>query len=329
MKRKRWIAAFAAEGALCAGLTLLLRGDALLNAGLLAFPFAQVGAGLRALSLLGGAWNVLAIVLYAALSLLPAICFAALCRKRKPFAEDGLLILTSLTLFGILWAAVNPAWLARNWPAGRTLGISMLGGVFYSEIIAYAVLRLLRVSAAADAKALRRYVRWMLALLGAAFVYGAFGGGVQTLLTALEQLQAGNTADALHMEPGGSAGAGLLWTQAALVVRYLVDASSSLLSIRVILEALRLLAAQDSGNMELASECASKIAGKSAQALRFALLSGLAVNLLQVLLAKQLRNIALDVSLPLGSVMLCLAALLLARLMQENRKLREDNDLFI
>ena len=88
MKKRRWIAAFAAEGVLCAGLTLLLNGSAAADAGLMAFPFAQIGAGLRALSLMGGVRNVLAIMLYAAVSLLPAGLLAAVCRKRKPVAED-------------------------------------------------------------------------------------------------------------------------------------------------------------------------------------------------------------------------------------------------
>ena len=46
MKERRWIAAFAAEGVLCAGLTLLLNGSAA-SAGLMAFPFAQSRTDLR------------------------------------------------------------------------------------------------------------------------------------------------------------------------------------------------------------------------------------------------------------------------------------------
>ena len=133
MKERRWIAAFAAEGVLCAGLTLLLNGSAAADAGLMAFPFAQIGAGLRALSLMGGVRNVLAIMLYAAVSLLPVGLLAAVCRKRKPVGEDGLLLLMSVTLFGTLWAAVNPAWLAQRWFAGKTLGLPMLGGILYTE----------------------------------------------------------------------------------------------------------------------------------------------------------------------------------------------------
>ena len=328
MKEKRWIAAFAAEGVLCAGLTLLLNGSTAADAGLLAFPFAQVGAGLRALSLLGGVWNVLAIVLYAAVSLLPAGFFAAVCRKRRPACEDWLLLLMSVTLFGTLWAAVNPAWLARRWFAGKTLGLPMLGGLVYAEIIVYTILRLLRTAGAANARALRRYVRWVLAALAAVLVYAAFGSSLRELLASLMQLREGNSAD-MQQTWNTGAGPSLLWTQAMLIVRYLVDAASALLGVRVILEALRLLAAQDGGDPAQASECASRIAERSAQTLRFTLLAGLAVNLAQVLLMRQLRSIALNVSLPLGTVALCLAALLLARLMQENRKLREDNDLFI
>lgn len=328
MKERRWIAAFAAEGVLCAGLTLLLNGSAAADAGLMAFPFAQIGAGLRALSLMGGVRNVLAIMLYAAVSLLPAGLLAAACRKRKPVGEDGLLLLMSVTLFGTLWAAVNPAWLAQRWFAGKTLGLPMLGGLLYAEVIAYAILRLLRIAGAADARALRRYVRWVLAAIATVLVYAAFGSSLRELLASLTQLREGNSANMPQIWNTG-AGPSLLWTQAMLAIRYLIDAASALLGVGVILEALRLLAAQDGGDPVQASECASRIAERSAQTLRFTLLAGLAVNLAQVLLARQLRSIALNVSLPLGTVALCLAALLLARLMQENRKLREDNDLFI
>ena len=44
---------------------------------------------------------------------------------------------------------------------------------------------------------------------------------------------------------------------------------------------------------------------------------------------KRLRSAALTVTLPLVPLAFCLAALILARLVQENRKLRADNDLFI
>ena len=311
MKERRWIAAFAAEGVLCAGLTLLLNGSAAADAGLMAFPFAQIGAGLRALSLMGGVRNVLAIMLYVAVSLLPAGLLAAVCRKRKPVCEDGLL-----------------AWLAQRWFAGKTLGLPMLGGLLYAEVIAYAILRLLRTAGAANARALRRYVRWVLAAIATVLVYAAFGSSLRELLASLTQLREGNSANMPQIWNTG-AGPSLLWTQAMLAIRYLIDAASALLGVGVILEALRLLAAQDGGDPVQASECASRIAERSAQTLRFTLLAGLAVNLAQVLLARQLRSIALNVSLPLGTVALCLAALLLARLMQENRKLREDNDLFI
>ena len=97
MKERRWIAAFAAEGVLCAGLTLLLNGSAAADAGLMAFPFAQIGAGLRALSLMGGVRNVLAIMLYAAVSLLryalggglPGMAGAAVVCRENAWTADA------------------------------------------------------------------------------------------------------------------------------------------------------------------------------------------------------------------------------------------------
>lgn len=45
MKKKQWAVILAVEALACAALTALLREAALLDAGILAFPFAQLGAG--------------------------------------------------------------------------------------------------------------------------------------------------------------------------------------------------------------------------------------------------------------------------------------------
>lgn len=331
MKKKRWAMVFAAEALLCAALTVLLRGTALFDAGILAFPFAQLGAGLRALSLMGSGWNVLAIALY--LLLVAGAVGAAVWAYFKLFSkheEDWLLFILCVTFGVTLYAMVNPQLLARKFFAGRELGPAMLGGLFYTELIVYVLLRLLRAAGEADTRALRRYVRWVLAAIAAVFVYSAFAGALQGCLQELEEISASNpTVEEFPQMAVGVAAPSLLWTQGIIVARYLLSAVSDVLGVWVILEALALLAAQDAGDAALASQCAEAIAKRSTFALRVTLWSGVVVNLYQVALARRLRSIALNVTLPLGAVAVCLGALLLARLMQENRKLREDNDLFI
>ena len=331
MTKKRWVMVFAAEALLCAALTVLLRGTALFDAGILAFPFAQLGAGLRALSLMGGGWNVLAIALY--LLLVAGAVGAAVWAYFKLFSkheEDWLLFILCVTFGVTLYAMVNPQLLARKFFAGRELGPAMLGGLFYTELIVYVLLRLLRAAGEADTRALRRYVRWVLAAIAAVFVYSAFAGALQGCLQELEEISASNpTVEEFPQMAVGVAAPSLLWTQGIIVARYLLSAVSDVLGVWVILEAMALLAAQDVGDAALASQCAEAIAKRSTFALRVTLWSGVVVNLYQVALARRLRSIALNVTLPLGAVAVCLGALLLARLMQENRKLREDNDLFI
>ena len=318
MKKKRWAMVFAAEALLCAALTVLLRGTALFDAGILAFPFAQLGAGLRALSLMGGGWNVLAIALY--LLLVAGAVGAAVWAYFKLFSkheEDWLLFIICVTFGVTLYAMVNPQLLARKFFAGRELGPAMLGGLFYTELIVYVLLRLLRAAGEADTRALRRYVRWVLAAIAAVFVYSAFAGALQGCLQELEEISASNpTVEEFPQMAVGVAAPSLLWTQGIIVARYLLSAVSDVLGVWVILEALALLAAQDVGDAALASQCAEAIAKRSTFALRVTLWSGVVVNLYQVALARRLRSIALNVTLPLGAVAVCLGALLLARLMQ-------------
>lgn len=317
MGQKQWIWLFAAEAALCAALSVLLRGTAGMDAGVLAFPFAQIGRGLRALSLSGAAGNAAAIALYVLLSLIPAAAFVLRLRRAERDGEDALLLLMSATLFGVLYFMVNPALLGRsNIPASMVR--PALGGLVYAELCAYAVLRVLRGAFDANAARLRRYLRALLLALAAVLVYAASGGTATELLDGLESLKKANT---------GSTGLG--WTQAFLTVRALAGAVTPVLDVWVIFAALRLIDARAAGEIGPAEQAAQTLAARCRAGLSISVLLSLTVYLAQVLFSERLRQVALDVTFPLTSIAFCLGALLLARLMQENRRLQADNDLFI
>lgn len=90
-------------------LIVLLGGEATpWQAGLLSLPFAQIGAGLRALSLSGAIGNSIAVVLYLLLSLVPVgiLVWRSRCRRLVP--EDSLLVGLSLFLFVMFYVMINP-----------------------------------------------------------------------------------------------------------------------------------------------------------------------------------------------------------------------------
>lgn len=329
MDTKRWPAIFALEGAACVLLTFLMHGTALVDAGALAFPFAQLGAALRALSLLGGAWNVLAIIFYVGISLVPLTVFTVRSVRRGFHAEELLLPLLTLTLFGALYAMINPAILDGWIIGGRTLGMPMLGGVLYAELAGYVILRLLRAASDADSARLRQYFTVILIVLAAAFVFCAFGAGLHALLASLDALHTQNTAASPDAAAFGRALPSLGWTRLTLMLRYLADAAPYVLDVWVILAALALLRARAAGDADAAVCAADALTSRCRTALCVSVLSELAIDLLQLLLMKKLRNAAVTVTLPIVPLAFCLAALILARLVQENRKLRADNELFI
>lgn len=329
MNTKKIAVLLAAEGAVCAVLTFLMRGMMLLDAGVLAFPFVQLGAGLRALSLLGGAWNVLAVALYACISLAPLALFTVRALRRGFHAEELLLPLLTLSLFGVLYAMVNPSMLDGWIVGGRMLGMPVLGGVLYAEVLAYALLRLLRAAFSAEAARLRQYFTAALILAAAVFIFCAFGSSLRTLLLSLDTLHTQNTASASDAAFFGSTLPELGWTELFFVLRYAADAAPYVLDVWVILAALTLLRARAAGDADGAEEAAEAVTRRCRIALSASVLAELALDLLQLLFMKRLRSAALTVTLPLVPLAFCLAALILARLVQENRKLRADNDLFI
>lgn len=316
MNKKLWLGLLCALGAVCTALAVLLPQTPIVKA-LLAFPFAPIGRGLRALSLSGAGGNAAAIVLYVLLSLAPVGYRLVRLRKGRADKADSLLLVMSVSLFFTLYGMVNAG--ALPFPlAEQALRQAMLGGLIWAEAAAYVVLRLLRGAFCADKAALRRYARAGVLCLTAVLVYEVFGAGVQQLLAELQTLREGNTNS-------GS----LLLTQSVLVLRALSAAVPQLLEIWVCFAALRLISARQKANAEQADAAAATLAARCRVTLSVSVLLGAAVYALQLALSRYLRVVQLDVRFPLDALGVCLAALLLARLVQENRSLREDNDLFI
>ncbi|MCL1896375.1 MAG: hypothetical protein FWG03_07510 [Clostridiales bacterium] len=287
-----------------------------------AFPFEQIGTGLRSLSLSGGPGNAVAIVIYAAVCLLPAAALLFLRKKRRLYAEDGLLAVLSVVLFAVLYIMINPGLvnMLADGAAGQPSGKAVLGTMVYSVLCGYLILRVLRLFSSGGTEKLLRYMSVMLNLLNVLFVFLVFGACFSGLLGSITALQAGNTGNE-----------GLLGTTYVfLALQFIVDALPYAIDVLVVFATLRLFDEMRADRYSAGTVAAAGQASRlCAKALAVMVLANIAFNLLQLLFAGSLFIINSSVQIPLFSIAFVLAALLFTRLVTENKKLKDDNDLFV
>lgn len=322
MKHKAFGVFIAIEALLC--MLLYSTREVLPNAftAAMAFPFEQFGMWLRALSLSGSAGNVTAIILYITLCLIPAIALLFMRKKRKLQHEDALLGLLSVVLFAVLYLMINLGMLGMylGVNAGPKVGKAILGGMVYSVLCGYLVLRILRIFFAANNEKLQKYLMVMLCVLNALFVYLVFGVYFGDLLNAFQAIQAGNTGNE-HL---------LGVSYVFFVMQYLVDVVPYVLDVVIVLSALRLLKDLNADRYsESAVIAARKLSHLCGLALAITVLSNIGFNLLQLIFIKKLFVLNGVVNIPVLSIAFVLAVLLLARFIGDNKQLKDDNDLFI
>ena len=163
------------------------------------FPFEPVGALLRAMSLSGIIGNILAILIYLLIGLLPVGALLWIRRRRKFCWEDLLLAVLSPVLFLTMYLMINPG-LMEQWmgavfgiSGGSVVGKALLGGAVYSVILSYAVLQFLRRTDAADTKTLQGYLRGILYLIAVILVFAIFQSGLGGFLDTRETIAAANS----------------------------------------------------------------------------------------------------------------------------------------
>ena len=281
---------------------------------MMAFPFAQIGRGLRVLSLPGGVGNIIAIVLYVAFCLLPAVALLFI-RTKKP--ADVLLPIISIVLFVVMYYMVNPGLTqATTGPLEQAL----LGGAVYSLLMAYGLIRVMLIFGIASTGALGRHMGIMLHVLNALFVFAAFGIVFSQMLTAFEALRAGNTI------PGQQLGT----TYVFLSMQHITTALPYILNVWVILAAQRLLAALNidpySSETLLAAKDVSRVC---ATVLAISVLVVAGFNLLQLMFISRLYTVNGHFTFPVTSILFVLGAMLLTRYISENKLLKDENEQFV
>ncbi len=322
MKRKTFYIILVCEAALCILLYLAREALPQVFTTLIAFPFEQIGILLRILSLSGFLGNAISIVLYLAICLIPAFVLLLLRKRRTLYAEDTLLAILSAVLFVVIYLMINSGLLDTRIAGSEALSIgkALLGGIAYSILIGYILLRILRQIYAADTYRLQKYLVVLLYIVNILLVYVAFGAQFGILLDSFDSLRAGNIGNEQNL------GISYIF----LVLEYLINMLPYLLVILVVFHGQELLGELSidrySEPSVTAAEKLSRICGL---ALIITVISNISFNLLQLVFFKKLLVVNGSVQIPLLSITFVLAAFLLAQYIRENKQLKDDNDMFI
>ena len=283
----------------------------------MSFPFSQIGSGLRWLSLSGGLGNAFAIVLYVAVCILPALASFLIRSKR---AEDVMLIFISVVLFFVMYYMINPGRLPTLMVGRTPLEQALLGGAVHSLLLAYGVIRILRLFESAVSHKLGRYIGIILHLLNILFVFVVFGHHFAQMLDAFAALEAANTM------PGQQLGV----TYVFLFLQHLINALPYVLNIWVVFAAWRLIKAISADPYsEEAISAANGMSRVCAVALTMSVFSIAGFNLLQLLFIGSLHTVNTSINFPATSILFVLGALLLARYIAQNKRLKDENDQFV
>lgn len=286
---------------------------------ILTFPLEQIALVLRKLSLSGTIGNMIAIIFYILFCLIPVFAFFYLRQRGKREKIDRFLFLLSAVLFVVVYLMINPGYLGNmgNLELGGSI---ILCGTFYSAAFSYLVLRLLERFRQADLNGLLKNMNAILHILMAAFGGIILFQLVFVLPENIQNLQKMNTMTGVDLR---ATYVFLVFRSIVNVFPYLTDIGIAYCGSRVLKETM----ADRYSDTTIAAT--RRLADKSMMMLKLTILVSLGFNILQAMFCKHLYQVDVTVLIPVFSIAFIMASLILARYVQENQKLKQDNDLFI
>lgn len=314
MKRKTMILILFCVAAGLVALVLLSKRMPAFFSSMMAFPFEQLAGGIQLLARTGWQGNSVAVLVWLLISGLPAMMALGGRRHQQSWPERAALFLLSGVILLALYGMTNPqvfrSAMAEGFSEYARFIKSALGVSVWAVVVLYMTLRLIRLFRAGTREQLLRYLRIMLFLLCIILTAGA----TLSLTHGLAAL-----ADGL--------GAGL--DQGIRLFRLVAGAIPSLLSIVVIFRAMALLDRAVSEQQDGIVEAALGLCKISCQALGITAAVIAASNLIQLLAMRWLSDLAVTADIPVFDMVLLVMILLFARLLVENKRLRDDNSLII
>jgi len=295
-------------------LSPLAFGDVLLF--FLSFPYAQIGLGLRALSLAGRVGNIIAYVLYFAICAVP---YYIGINNRNKKREDAILFLIGMLAMWALYYLANPGSFPMAIPDVQIQN-AVIGGTIHSMLLAYLVLKVIKYLGEADISRLGQWMGWGLHLLNLFFVIAVFGIGFGQMLASFEALRAGNVGNE-HL---------LGITYVFITIRSIVGVLPFLLNIWVVFATGRLIKAfRADPYHEETAKTADSVAKVCKLVLAITAVSSAGFHFLQFFIVSRLKDVHSNINLPVTAILFMLGTLLLSRYIAANKRLKDENEGFI
>lgn len=312
MKNKTLMIMLVCEAALLFILVLLTNRFPGLFSSMMAFPFEQIAIGIKALSQTGQVGNGMAAALWVGISLLPLIPALRYRQNKTAVMEKISLYSLSCVLLLALYGMINPHVFCSFIPEaeGEYLAVvkAIIGVSVWSVIVLCVVLRIIRMFRLSDKVSLLRYLRMILYILCLLFAAAA----VISLGSSLTALSSQKALENITN-----------------VLRAVIASTPYVLDIAIIISTLNLFDIAMTEDQNGIINAAEKLSRICCVALGISVALSAIFNVLQIILMRQLTNVATTVEIPIISIMFVGVMLLLSRLLVENKQLRDDNSLFI
>lgn len=290
---------------------------------ILSFPLEQIGWCLRQLSLSGAVGNIFAIIIYLLIGAIPWGTYFILKKKEMHCKMDFMLWILSGLLLVVLYYMINPGFLPSSLLGN---GKTLLGGTFYSVLVGYLVLRVTMGKNETDLIRVQKSLRFVLVLVLLLFAWAVLAEGVVNLPAAIQALEEGNyiTDDFFFEAPD------LTLTKVFLVLQSIVNALPNGLSAVIIFFCIKALdELLVNSYSEKAVAVIKKIVRLCKKSLVVVVASGMVFNLAQMIFSSQLHQMNITVNIPVFEILFMLVIHMMARYIEENHRLQEDNSLFI
>lgn len=290
---------------------------------IMTFPFEQIGWGLRQLSLSGAVGNAVAIVLYLLIGAIPLGIYWSFLKKKKAIKIDYILFLLSLLLFGVMYLMINPGLIPMIMQGG---GETLLCTTLYSVLFGYLILRGVVGAQKHDMSSLQKTLRIVLYIVMVLFAWAILAELFISLPAAIQAVKEGNTMveDFFYERPG------LMPTYVFMICKSVIAVLPNGFSIAVLLLCVKTLdALLEDSYCEKAVVLVKKVASLCKTALVVVVVASMGINVAQILFSSLLYNINIELNIPIMAVLFLLVIHVMARFIEENQKLKADNELFI
>lgn len=313
----------AVEAAVCTAAAFLLPASENVLGTAVTFPFRQLGGGLRTLSLSGTGGNLAAWIFYVLLGILPLLFLVWEFLHRKVHLEDSLAVLLSLIIFISVYLFINPRYFEKFLPVqGMSEGAAMMwGSAFYSVLLGYVILKMLRKIAGMQVSGRLTGLQYILGTVCAVLVFYVFFLFLtENMVKAVDMAEENSGASMGQLQVTGI----FLWLGYAMKsLPYIFDILVMLLGICLLGELKKDRFSKDTVTAALKLEKICRCA------VLVNILSCILMNLAQLFVSRELLKAEYSIQIPLISVALMLAVMVMAKYFADDHALKEENDLFI